>query len=125
MSMLKALIVVAPLVLSTAAIAAPDKLTDAQYIAAARCQALMSSSALGPVDTHAVDAVMKTQGASRSPDVAERADDARAKADRDARHAGPDAKASLIAERTGPCQDLLARGPMSAGIDAHGTTRTN
>jgi hypothetical protein len=125
MSMLKALIIVAPLVLSTAAIAAPDHLTDAQFIAAARCQALMSSSALGPVDMHAVNAVMKSEGATRSPAVADRADDARAKADRDSRHAGPDTKASLIAERSGPCQDLLARGPMSAAIDGHGTTRTN
>ncbi|HLZ84256.1 MAG TPA: hypothetical protein VKQ54_11875 [Caulobacteraceae bacterium] len=125
MSMLKALIVVAPLVLSTAAVAGPDRLTDAQYIAAARCQALMASSALGPVDMHAVDAVMKTEGASRTPDVADRADSARAQADRAARHAGPDAKASLVAERDGACHNLLARSPMSAAIEGHGTTRTN
>ena len=125
MSMLKALIIVAPLVLSTAAIAGPERLTDAQYIAAARCQALMASSALGPVDMHAVDAVMKTEGATRSPAVADRADTARAQADRAARHAGPDSKATLIAERDGPCHSLLARSPMSAAIDAHGSTRTN
>ena len=125
MSMLKALIIVAPLVLSTAAVAGPDKLTDAQYIAAARCQALMASSALGPVDMHAVDAVMKTEGASRSPAVADQADAARAQADRAVRHAGPDGKATLIAERDGPCRNLLARGPMSAAIEAHGATRTN
>jgi hypothetical protein len=125
MSILKALIVVAPLVLSTAAVAGPDRLTDSQYIAAARCQALMASSALGPVDTHAVNTVMKNEGASRSPAVSERADDVRAQADRAARHAGPDSKATLIAERDGPCQSLLARSPMSAAIDAHGSTRTN
>jgi hypothetical protein len=125
MSMLKALIIVAPLVLSTAAIAAPERLTDSQYIAAARCQALMASSALGPVDMHAVDAVMKTEGATRSPAVADRADSARAQADRAARHAGPDSKALLIAERDGPCHRLLTGGPMSAAIDAHGSTRAN
>jgi hypothetical protein len=125
MSMLKALIIVAPLVLSTAAIAGPDRLTDSQYIAAARCQALMGSSALGPVDMHAVDAIMRTEGASRAPDVADRADSARAQADRAARHAGPDTKATLIAERDGPCHSLLARSPMSASIDGHATTRTN
>lgn len=125
MSMLRALIIVAPLVLSTAALAAPQRLTDAQYIAAARCQALMASSALGTVDMHAVDALMKTEGATRSPAVADRADNARAQADRAARHAGPDTKATLIAGRNGPCHSLLAGGPMSAAIDAHESTRTN
>ena len=125
MSMLKALIIVAPLVLSTAAIAGPDRLTDAQYIVAARCQALMASSALGSVDMHAVDAIMKTEGATRAPDVADRADTARAQAARAASHAGPDTRATLIAERDGPCHSLLARSPMSAAIDAHGSTRTN
>ena len=85
----------------------------------------MASSALGPVDMHAVDAVMKTEGATRSAAIAERADEVRAQADRAARHAGPDTKATLIAERDGPCHSLLAHGPMSAAIDAHGTTRTN
>jgi hypothetical protein len=125
MSMLKALIIVAPLVLSTAAIAAPDHLTDAQYIAAARCQALMASSALGAVDMHAVNAVMTSEGATRSPAVADRADQARAQADRAARHAGPDTKATLIAERDGACHSLFAHGPMSAAIDSHASTRTN
>ena len=125
MSMLKALIIVAPLVLSTAAVAGPDRLSDAQYIAAARCQALMASTALGPVDMQAVNAVMKTEGASRDPAVADRADTVRAQTTRAANHAGPDAKATLIAERDGPCHSLLARSPMSAAIDAHGTTRTN
>jgi hypothetical protein len=125
MSMLKALIMVGPLVLATAAVAAPDKFTDSQYIAAARCQALMSSANLGAVDMHGVDAVMKKEGATRSPAVADRADTARADARRAADHAGTYNKAALIAERDGPCHDLFARGPMSAAIDAHGSTRTN
>lgn len=125
MSMLKALIIVAPLVLSTAAVAAPDKFTDSQYIAAARCQGLMSSSTLGAVDVHAVDAVMKNEGATRSPAVADRAEDARAQARRAADHAGAYSKGALIAERDGPCHALFAGGPMSASIDGHGTTRTN
>ena len=125
MSILKALIVVAPLVLSTAAIAAPDHLSDAQYIAAARCQALMASSALGAVDVHAVNAVMTSEGATRTPAVADRADQARAQADRAARHAGPDTKSTLVAERDGPCHALFARSPMSAAIDSHGPTRSN
>jgi hypothetical protein len=125
MSMLKALIIVAPLALATAAVAGPDKFTDSQYIAAARCQALMSSTALGPVDMHGIDAMMKSEGATRSPDVAQRADDARAQAQRAASHAGAYSKGALIAERDGACHDLFAKGPMSASIDAHGSTRTN
>ena len=72
---------------------------------------------------HAVNAIMKTEGATRSPAVADQADNARAQADRAARHAGPDSKATLIAERDGACRDLLARSPMSAAIDAHGIPR--
>ena len=34
------------------------QLTDAQYLSAARCQALMGSSALGKVDTSAIDAAL-------------------------------------------------------------------
>jgi hypothetical protein len=125
MSMLKALIIVAPLVLSTAAVAGPDKFTDSQYIAAARCQALMSSSNLGAVDMQGVDAAMKMEGATRSPAVADRADTARADAKRAASHAGPDGKGALIAERDGPCHALFANGPMSASINSKGSTRTN
>jgi hypothetical protein len=125
MSMLKALIIVAPLVVSTAAVAGSDKFTDSQYIAAARCQALMSSSNLGAVDMHAIDAMMKTEGATRSPAVADRADDARTQAQRAASHAGAYSKAALVAERDGPCHTLFASAPMSASIDAHGSTRTN
>jgi hypothetical protein len=125
MSMLKALIMVGPLVLATAAVAGPDKFSDSQYIAAARCQALMSSSNLGAVDMHGVDAVMKMEGATRSPAVADRADTARSQAQRAASHAGPDGKGALIAERDGPCHDLFANGPMSASINGKGSTRTN
>jgi hypothetical protein len=121
--MLKVLIVVAPLALSTAAVAGPQTFTDSQYIAAARCQALMSSSNLGAVDAHDVDAVMKSEGASRSAEVADRAADARTVAQQAARHANN--KAALIAERDGPCHALFANGPMSASINSHGATRTN
>jgi hypothetical protein len=125
MSILKALIIAAPLALSTAAMAAPDLLTDSQYIAASRCQALMASSYLGREDTKDIDAAMRVQGARRLPAVADRAEDARAQADSAARHAGPYSKAALIAERDGPCQTLLAHGATSAAVDAHKTTRTN
>ena len=126
MSTLKTLLIIAPLVMATAAAAAaPDHFTDAQYIAAARCQGLMSSAALGREDMSQVDAVMKAQSKARSPDVFDRADEARDNAQRAASHAGAYSKASLIAERDGSCRAILGGGAVSASIDAHGTTRTN
>ena len=62
MSMLKVL-TVAALAVSTAAAAHPV-LSDAQYLAAARCQALMSSPALGKVDTQMIDLVLRTEAAT-------------------------------------------------------------
>ncbi len=85
------------------AASAHPQLTDAQYLAAARCQALMSSSVLGKVDTASIDAVLKTQASYRMPAVSDRADEIRQDTLRAASHAGPSAKAALIAERDGPC----------------------
>ncbi len=93
--------------LCTAALAgaasAHPQLTDAQYLAAARCQALMSSSALGKVDSASIDAVLKTQASSRMPAVTDRADEIRIDTQRAASRAGPNGKAALIAERDGAC----------------------
>lgn len=125
MSTLKVLLIIAPLAMATAAAAAPDQFTDAQYIAAARCQGLMSSTALGKEDMSQVDAVMKAQSKARSPAVFDRADEARDNAQRAANHAGAYSKAGLIAERDGSCQAILGGGAVSASIDTHGTTRTN
>ena len=125
MSPIKTLIFIAPLALATAALASPDRYSDAQYIAAARCQALATSSALGPVDTDDINAVMKIQSQGRAGPVLDRADEARADADRAARHAGAYSKAGLIAERDGSCRALLAGATMSAAAEPHGATRTN
>ena len=96
--------------LGSAAIAgaasAQPRLTDAQYLAAARCQALMQSSALGKVDSASIDAVLKTQAAYAMPAVNDRADEIRTDTLRAASHAGPNGKAALIAERDGPCTSM-------------------
>jgi hypothetical protein len=123
--MLKALLMVTPLALSTAAFAQPSHLSDAQYIAAARCQVLMSSKTLGAQDTHSIDAAMKSEGASRSPMVSERAQDAADNAYLAVSHAGAYSKAALIAERDGPCQALTSVATMSASATPAGTTRSN
>jgi hypothetical protein len=88
--------------LASAASAHPQ-LTDAQYLSAARCQALMSSPALGKVDTSMIDRVLKTQASYRTPAVEDRADEVRQDTLRAASHAGPQGKAALIAERDGAC----------------------
>ncbi len=105
MSFIKAFAIAAGAVAtSSVAFAGPTHLSDAQYMAAARCQGLMASSALGKTDTSAIDAVIKSEGASRLPEVAERAAEARSDAKRVASHAGVQGRAALAAERDGVCQ---------------------
>lgn len=88
------------------AASAHPQLTDAQFLSAARCQALMSSAALGKVDTSMIDGVLKSQASYRMPAVADRADEVRQDTLRAAAHAGPNAKAALIAERDGVCATM-------------------
>lgn len=121
----KSLIFVAPLALATAAFAQPSRYTDAQFIAASRCEALMTSASLGKQDSRALEARLKVEGAARTGDVMDRADDAREDALRAIGHAGPYARAQLIAERDGPCRSLAGQGVMSAAASSGATTRTN
>lgn len=102
--MLKSFIVVAALAAATTASASISHLNDAQYVAAARCQALISSPALGRGDTSVIDSVLKAEGRGRAQVVFDRAEEARADAAREARHAGPAARTELSAERDGMCQ---------------------
>ncbi len=105
MSIFKSCLIAASLsaVALAGAASAHSQLTDAEYLSAARCQALMSSPALGKVDTSMIDGVLKTQANYRTPAVADRADEVRESARRAAAHAGPSEKAALIAERDGAC----------------------
>jgi hypothetical protein len=123
--MLRMLLVAAPLALSTAAVAETSHLTDAQFIAAARCQALMASSVLGPQDTRGVDQLMNRESRWRVPGVMDRADAAREEAGRAARRAGPYNKAQLIAERDGACRAVTGAGTTSASVTPTGAARTN
>ena len=125
MSLIKAFAIVAPLALSTAAFAAPTHLTDSQFIAASRCEGLMSSSALGRQDTRGLEALLKAEGGARQNEVYDRADEARQNAQRDASHAGTYGKASLVAERDGACRALTGDATMSAAATSAGTSRTN
>ena len=106
MSMFKTLMLIAPLALAGVANAQPAHLTDAQYIAAVRCQTLMSSSNLGREDTRGIDALVKSESTTRSPAAIDRADDAREHVAMVARHAGTFEKASLANERDGLCRSF-------------------
>jgi len=104
MSMLNGFIVAAALAASTAAVAQPAHLTDTQYLAAARCRALIASPALGKGDTSAIDSVLKTEGRSRVGAVYDRVDQVQSDAASAARRAEGEQKAKLVAERDGACQ---------------------
>ena len=106
MSMIKTLLLIAPLALAGAANAQPAHLTDAQYIAAVRCQTLMSSSNLGRQDTRAIDALVTSESATRSPAAFDRGEAARDQTAQVARHAGAYGKASLANERDGLCRSF-------------------
>ena len=90
-----------------AASAAPDPISDEQFIAANRCLALMDSKALGPVNDYAMKALIKAQTHGRDAmvwDLGDRAyDDAADAANRASGHA----KSILIVERDGRCMALL------------------
>lgn len=96
--------------LATAAFASGPKLSDSQYLAAAHCQGLFASKSLGSVDASAINAMMKSEGASRTPAVLDRADDARNQAMSQASHAGPAVRSQLVSERDGACQTWAKAG---------------
>lgn len=96
-------VVIASLAVAGSAAAAPTHLSDVQYMQAARCQALVASPALGKGDTTRIDALMKSEGASRIDYVHDKADEMRRQTTRLAADANPERRASLIAERDGPC----------------------
>ena len=104
MSGLANLFAIAALASTSAAFAAPTHLSDSQYLAAAHCQGLYDSRSLGAADASGINAVMKSEGAYRSPEIADRAKQARSDARRSADHAGALMKGQLASERDGACQ---------------------
>src|SRR5579863_4254414 len=90
--------------LATAAFASGPRLSDSQYIAAAHCQGLFASKSLGAADASAINSMMKSEGAYRTPDVLDRADGVRSQAMSKANHAGAGTRSDLISERDGACQ---------------------
>jgi hypothetical protein len=111
---------------ATAAMAGPARLSDAQYIAAARCEGLMQSAALGRQDTGGLEKMLEAQSGGRESVVSYLADEAREQAQQAARHSGVYGKAALIAERDGAsCRALVGAPTVAAAAPAAGTPRTN
>jgi len=92
---------------ASSAAAAPDRMSDAQFIAANRCLGLMQSKALATPDALTLASLLKAEGGSRLGIVLEQADEARDDAERLASRAGDEARARLVRERDGPCQAYL------------------
>ncbi len=124
MSMLKIMIIAGSLAMSSAALAQPERLNDAQYIAMARCQALMASPALGREDTHDIDQMLKAQASGRVEAVFIRAEEVRFDAAQAARHSGAYGKAALVAERDGACR-AFGGGRTTAAAATPGGPRAN
>jgi hypothetical protein len=97
---------------ATAAVAtgalAEARLSDVDYLKAARCRGLAGSEALGALDTTALDAKLKAQSRGRPSYIADKADATRKDAERAAKRAGPERKPALIAERDGPCAAYMS-----------------
>jgi len=100
-------IAAAGLLTATSAVAG-DRFTDVDYLKANRCRAIAASEALGPVDTQAIDTLIKTQGRSRTGAVEEMAQRERVRARREA--ANPERKTRLEAELKGPCMAFMGGG---------------
>jgi hypothetical protein len=94
--------------LSTAAFASTPLVSDGTFIQAERCQALMTSPALGRVDASGIDHFLKVQDRGRVEAAEEMGDQARRDAAREASTASGYAKSQLVAERDGACQTLAA-----------------
>ena len=108
----KLIVAVAALAVAGAA-SAHTQLTDAQYLSAARCQALMGASSLGKMNTSDIDAALDKASVGRSLVVNQRADEVREDARRQAAHAGPQGKAALVSEREN-CVSAVHQGVMAA-----------
>jgi hypothetical protein len=89
--------------------AASARMSDAQFLAANRCRALVASPALGaPADVAAVDRKLHDESRGRDPIIEDRAEQMRQQAQQEAAHPNDMVKARLQAERDGLCHDLLS-----------------
>jgi hypothetical protein len=89
--------------------AASARMSDAQYLAANRCRALVAAPSLGAAaDVGAVDRKLRDESRGRDPIIQDRAEQLREQAQQEASHPNDVVKARLQAERDGVCHDLLS-----------------
>lgn len=87
---------------ATAVSAQPaERLSDSQFVKAARCKGLAKADG---VDTKGVDAVIKANKRGRADWIIDKAMNAQDEAQTEASRADSTRKAELIAERNGACQ---------------------
>jgi hypothetical protein len=101
MRIITAAVIAATAMSATAAFAA-DRLSDTQFIKAARCAGLAGE------DSAAFDAVVNANKRGRADFVVDKAMDARDDAARQVRRAREGGKAAIAAELAGPCAALAA-----------------
>lgn len=103
-----ALIVTLAAAAATTATAQPgNRLSDVDFMQAARCRGLAGSEALGAMDTKAIDAMLKEQSHGRAAFITGKADELRDNAVRSAKRADGYTKEKLVAERDGVCKRFL------------------
>ena len=111
MRLIASLVTVAAIVAAVPA-SAHDRLSEASYLRAARCQGLAHAVQLGATNTASIDAFMKAQGERRSPELRNRARAERQSAQREA--ASASALTRLQAELQGRCSSLVGAGQVAA-----------
>ena len=102
------LIAVAASASAVAASAAPQRLSDVQYVEASRCVGLMSSASLGPPEGADLRAYVERQGWTREPAAEDAAEQARDDARSAAARASGYTRTQLLAERNGVCRSFTA-----------------
>jgi hypothetical protein len=111
------LVTTALFIASLAAVSAPamagDRVSDSDYLKAARCQGIAAK--LGGPDTSGIDAFVRTQGERRDVRLRNQARTARADAEREA---GAEAKrARLTAELNGRCAAFMSTTQVAANAN--------
>ena len=88
---------------------ASARMSDQDYLQASRCAALVASHELtgGPVETAVIEAKLRAERYNRPSVVTDMGDQARQRANREARHGSDEGKQRLVAERDGVCQAYL------------------
>lgn len=105
---MRTIIVTAALAAATAtsAFAQPAaRLTDVEYMQAARCAGLASADA--SLDTASINTLLKTEGRGRIGYVSDKADEMKSDAARSAKRANGYAKERIAAELGGACKRFL------------------